>query len=197
MPMASTFDATVNQIIKHRLDNGAITARHKLATDPVSVGNELEDYTRQRLGVQPRILASPKQAVPRTLPQAVWDQVAAVAKMADGVGLLMDFIPYGTPVSPELAAKRGEVCDTCPRNSQQAFGAFFTQPASERLQKMVEARTDLKLETPFDANLGVCEVCLCPMKLKVHVPLDTILEKTKPSTMAEFPSHCWIAKRDQ
>jgi hypothetical protein len=140
---------------------------------------------------------NPKPMPSRTLPQAVLGQVAAVAKMADGIGLLLDFIPNGTPVAPELAAKRAEVCSTCPKNSEKAFLSFFTQPASERLQKMVEARTDLKLSTPFDEKLGLCEVCLCSLKLKAHVPMDVILAKTKAATMAEFPEHCWINRQDQ
>ena len=197
MPKATTFDTTVTQIIQHRMQNGAITARHKLSLDRAVVADELENFTRARLGMQPIGASIPKPMPSRSLPQAVQGAVAAVAKMADGIGLLMDWIPSGTVVDPALSAKRGEVCVGCPKNSQQAFGSFFTQPASERLQKMVEARTDLKLATPSDEKLGVCEVCLCPMKLKVHVPLADILAKTKPATMAEFPDHCWIKRQDQ
>jgi len=197
MPKATTFDTTVTQIIQHRMQNGAITARHKLSLDRAVVADELENFTRARLGMQPIGASIPKPMPPRSLPQAVQGAVAAVAKMADGVGLLMDWIPSGTVVDPALAAKRGEICAGCPKNSQQAFGSFFTQPASERLQKMVEARTDLKLATPSDEKLGVCEVCLCPMKLKAHVPLADILSRTKPTTMAEFPDHCWIKRQDQ
>jgi hypothetical protein len=197
MPKATTFDTTVTQIIQHRLANPALMLRHKLSTDRTVVANELENFTRARLGMQPLGAGNPKPMPSRTLPQAVLGQVAAVAKMADGIGLLLDFIPNGTPVAPELAAKRAEVCSTCPKNSEKAFLSFFTQPASERLQKMVEARTELHLSTPYDEKLGICQICLCPMRLKCHLPMDVILSKTKPATMAEFPDHCWIKRQDQ
>lgn len=52
-PIGSTFDQTVVLIIQHRLANPAITAKHNLPTDKVSVGNELETFTRARLGMTP------------------------------------------------------------------------------------------------------------------------------------------------
>jgi hypothetical protein len=113
------------------------------------------------------------------------------------VGFLIDWLPTGVTVEAPLSTKRGETCAACPKNSDKAFASFFTQPVSDRLRKMLEARKDLKLETPSDDKLGVCEVCLCPMKLKVHVPLQDIVTKTKPATLAEFPPNCWIARRDQ
>jgi len=45
------FDASVKAIIKHRQANPAIAAKHALSTDPTDVGNELEKYTRLRLGI--------------------------------------------------------------------------------------------------------------------------------------------------
>jgi hypothetical protein len=52
-PISSTFDQTVILIVKHRLQNPAITAQHNLATSIAAVGDELEAYTRQRLGLTP------------------------------------------------------------------------------------------------------------------------------------------------
>lgn len=198
-PKASTFDQTVQLIIKHRLANPAQTARNNLAIDPVSVGNELENFTRARLGMPPMGVnaVDPKALAPRPLPQGVAAAVAAAGKMADGVALLLDWLPDGVAVQKSLSERRGGVCATCPQNSDKAFGSWFTEPVSARLKKMVEARIDLDLTTPYDDKLGVCGVCLCPMKLKVHVPLDFILAHTKPATMAEFPEHCWIKRRDQ
>jgi len=51
-PIASTFTQTVELIIKHRLKNPAIVAQHGLSLDPVAVGNELEAYNLQRLGLK-------------------------------------------------------------------------------------------------------------------------------------------------
>ena len=195
-PMMHTFDQTVQQIIKHRRNNPAIVASHGLSLDPVAVGNELENFTRQRLGI-PMEANSPKLPPVRTLPESVRASVAAVGRLAEGLALLLDWLPTGKTISPDLAAKRAAVCAGCPKNSQEAFAQRFTQPVSEKIRQMIEAKENLNLSTPSDASLGVCEICLCPMKLKVHVPLEEILTKTKPGTLAEFPAFCWVARRDQ
>lgn len=198
MPMVHSFDAQVRNIINHRLANPAIVARHKLATDPVSVGNELEAYTRARLGI-PAEPSFPKTIPLRSLPQAAAEAVAAIAKTAEGVGLLIDWLGGGAEVVvPALAHRRAQVCELCPQNSKSPFTDWFTVPVAERLRKMVEARKELKLTTPADDKLGTCAVCRCPMVLKVHVPLSYIEAKTKPETMAAFPTaNCWIARKDQ
>ena len=50
MPLAYTFDATVEEIIQHRKKNPAITAKHKLATDFDEVATELEAFTDETIG---------------------------------------------------------------------------------------------------------------------------------------------------
>lgn len=197
-PLMYTFDGQVNNIIKHRLANGAIVARDRLATDPVSVGNELEAYTRQRLGIPSIAPQPPKTIPPRSLPQAAAEAVAAVAKTAEGIGLLIDWLGGGAEVvAPALAHRRAQVCDACPQNSRSPFTDWFTVPVAERLRKMVEARKELKLTTPIDDKLGTCVVCRCPLPLKVHVPMPYIIAKTKADTMAAFPVECWIKREDQ
>lgn len=203
MPMVHSFDAQVRNIINHRLANPAIVVRHKLATDPVSVGNELEAYTRARLGI-PAEPSFPKTMPPRSLPQAAAEAVAAVAKTAEGVGLLIDWLgglarPDGQVevVAPDLAHRRAQTCELCPQNSTSPFTDWFTVPVAQRLRKMVEARKEMKLTTPADDKLGTCAVCKCPMALKVHVPLPYIYQKTKPETLAAFPPNCWIPRKDQ
>ena len=201
MPMVYSFDRQVQEIIKERLANPALVARHKLATDPVSVGNELESYTRARLGI-PAEPSFPKTIPLRSLPQAAAEAVAAVAKTAEGVGLLIDWLkgdPNGNieVVAPELAHRRANVCELCPQNSTSPFTDWFTVPVAEKLRRMVEARKEIKLTTPADAKLGTCAVCRCPLALKVHVPMANIIAKTKPETMAQFPPNCWIKTQDQ
>jgi hypothetical protein len=63
-PIANTFSQQVVNIIKHRVKNPAIVAQHGLSLDPITVGDELEAFNRQRLGLQPTISApSAGQAV--------------------------------------------------------------------------------------------------------------------------------------
>lgn len=52
-PIGQTFDSAVVLIIRHRLANPAVTAKHNLPTDKASVGAELIAFTRARLGMTP------------------------------------------------------------------------------------------------------------------------------------------------
>jgi len=192
-PVSNTFDQTVQLIIKHRRANGAITAQHRLATDYASVANELDTYTRMRLNIP---LAAPPKSVPPTpsVPGVV-GAAADIKRAAQGTSVVLDWLMSGgAPVEQALANRRAEICVECKKNEP---GSWYTVAPAELIRTTLSARSDLKLETPFDDRLQSCKVCKCLMRLKVWTPLSFIVEKTKPETLAEFPSNCWIAKRDQ
>lgn len=189
------FGASVDAIRKHRLANPAITAKHGLATDPESIGNELEKYTRLRLGI-PEAPAPGPFPHSGSLPSRVSEAVAGVKRAAQGTAVVLDWLQSGgQPVAQELADKRALICIGCPKNVD---GAWYTVAPAELIRATLSARSDLKLATPHDEALKSCDVCKCLMRLKVWCPLSFILEKTKPEIMAEFPAnHCWIARKDQ
>lgn len=192
-PVSVTFDQAVQLIIKHRLANGPITAKHGLATDSTKVGQELDTYTRMRLGI-PMVDSSPKSLPPHPLSR-VAGAAADIKRAAQGTTVVLDWLMSGgQPVEQALAEKRAQTCVQCPKN---VAGQWFTTAPAELIRTTLSARSDLKLQTPFDEKLQSCDVCKCLMRLKVWTPLQFILEKTKPDIMAEFPSNCWIAKRDQ
>lgn len=199
MPMAYTFDRTVQEIIKHRLENGAITARHNLRTDFAGVAEELENYTRARIGM-PLIGAqsAPKPNPQQPLPQVVVGAVEGLKRTAYGVAPLIEWLSSGgQAVATELSAKRAGICAGCPRNQPPDWTKFFTVKASEMIKAELERRADLKLSTPFDNKLGICTACLCPMQLKVHTPLDIILKHLKPEIRSDLDGRCWILHQDQ
>lgn len=194
-PIASTFDQTVILIIKHRLANGAITVRNNLATDPVSVGNELEAFTRARLGLGPAIAPklSPPPPVAPALAGPVAGAVAAVKKIAAGAALLLEWEESGLPPVPaELSVKRAATCEGCPKNDPGGLSKYFTEPVSEKVQKRLGRLHQMNLATPSDAKLHVCSACLCPLKLKVHCPMELIQKRLKPEQRAELDPRCWI-----
>lgn len=200
-PKSNTFDQQVVNIIKHRLANPAITVRHNLPTDAVSVGNELETFTRARLGI-PNIAPQniPKPAPQQPPPQAVAAGSAGIMRVAQGSGPILEWLASGRPaVDRPLAEKRALTCSDCPKNKndEQTLLQWFVLQAGKVIAKALELRQDLKLETSQDAKLGVCDACLCPMKTKVHCPLDIILHHLKPEVRADLDPRCWIAKSDQ
>lgn len=197
-PIGSTHAQTVELIIRHRLKNPAIVAKHKLSTDPAVVGEELLDFNRLRLGIpKPKPQAQPIPFQPaRSLSSNVVAAAVGIKRAAQGSAVVLDWLTSGgAPVAQDLANKRAATCVACPKN---VAGSWFTMAAADIIKSAIEARKDLKLETPSDAALKSCDVCKCLLRLKVWCPLSHILNHTKPEVMAEFPrENCWIARRDQ
>lgn len=204
-PKSSTFDQTVVLIIKHRLANPALTVRYGLATDVVTVGNELEAYTRARLGMAPALVPGtggpgvPKPKAPTSQPQMsghVQAAVAVVKKMAAGAALLLEWEESGMPAEPpEVSANRAAVCADCPKNEKgKSLTEYFTVPAADTIHKRFRRLLEMQLTTPHDERLNVCQACLCPLKLKVHTPMELIQKRLKPEQRAELDPRCWILK---
>lgn len=188
------FKASVDAIRKHRMANKAITAKHNLATDPAAVGDELMAYTRKRLGIAAPAPAFFQPSSSR-LPSRVVAAAADIKRAAQGTAVVLDWLTSGgPPVAQDVATRRAAICVTCPQNVE---GSWYTVAPAELIKSTLESRKDLKLVTPSDASLKSCAVCKCLMRLKVWVPLDFIVNNTKPEIMGEFPGHCWIARRDQ
>ena len=54
-----------------------------------------------------------------------------------------------------------------------------------------------KLATPHDDAILCCEVCLCPLHLKVHTPVKFLKAHTSPEVLAELRDKgrdCWVVK---
>jgi hypothetical protein len=186
--------ASVDAIRKHRLANPAICARHKLSTDPGTIENELVAFNQARGALPPPVAPvffSPHQS---RLPGRVVAAAAHIKRAAQGTSIVLDWLTSGgKPVAQELAEARAKICVACPHNVP---GDWYTTAPAELIRATLSARSDLKLETPYDDKLQSCEVCRCLLKLKSFCPLDHILKGTKPEIMEEFPPACWIKNHD-
>lgn len=96
------------------------------------------------------------------------------------------------PVPHDQATSRAATCLTCPKNGYGPLTQWFTEPAAALIKAAIEARVDFKLETPYDAALGVCEACFCPLKTKVHQPLDLVISGMSPKSAHDLWENCWI-----
>lgn len=196
------FDATVAEIIKHRKAN----PRFSLTTDKATVEQELDDYTTARLrsvnGGEQWITEGVSESPPvfTSRPRVRQPGVGVVAgasvkKIVAGVGLMLDFLgPSLKPVAPKLAEERAAICVGCDFNQP---GGVIEEAGGEALRLLLEAKSELKLETSHDDKLKTCSLCSCRLTLKTHVPMDYILSKTPPEQMAAFPVFCWIKRRDK
>ena len=181
--------ASVDAIVKHRLANPAITAKHRLSTDPFVVNRELIAFQQARGALPPTqpTFFSPSSS---RLPSRLVSVAADIKRAAQGTAVVLDWLSSGgSPVEQELANKRAATCVACPKN---VSGSWFTVAPAELIKSTLEARKDLKLETPNDAALKSCDVCKCLNRLKVWCPLSHIVAKTRPEIMAAFPNTCWI-----
>lgn len=210
-PMAMVgFKASVEAIIKHRLANKAITAKHNLSTDEYMVAEELKAYTRLRLGLPP-----PPPPAPPSSPASFFQPghsnpphregvvVAAgdrILRAAKGTAVPLDWIQSGgDPVPQELAEKRASICVQCPKNVQ---GAWYVEAPAELFAAALRGwqklkGSDFEFKTKQGDKLKSCDVCACILRFKTFCPLEHIIAKTPPEIMVEFPPNCWIARRDQ
>jgi hypothetical protein len=187
-PVSVTFSQAVSLIIKHRLANGAISAKNSLSTNQTVVEEELDTYTRLRLGIP----AVPKTIPLRSLPSLVAGAAAGVKRAAQGTGVIIDWLTSGgAPVDQATADKRAKICVECPKNVE---GSWYTVAPAELIRNTLSARSELKLQTPYDESLKSCDVCKCLLRLKAWVPLHFIKDHTPANVMAEFPPNCWINK---
>lgn len=119
--------------------------------------------------------------------------VVEVKRVFQGASNLLDWIRSGrAAVSPDQSASRAAVCVGCPKNGSGALTKWFTEPVSTALKEEIQKRGDFQLATPFDASLGVCQACFCPLPTKVHEPLDLVLKHLKPEVEKELWEKCWI-----
>lgn len=192
----SSFQQCVDAVIAVRLAN----PRFNLPTDRATVEGQVDYYNASRYSMIANAGSyivqdggpAPNFQLPR--PQSRLAAAGAVVgKFRTGAKLLTDWLGTGgQPVSVEAASARAAVCVDCPRNSLTELTRLVSMPVAMTIKKMLETRQELKLATPHDEKLGVCEVCLCSNRLKPFVPLEFIQAHTKPEVLAEFPAACWI-----
>ena len=100
----------------------------------------------------------------------------------------------GKAVDPALAEKRAGICADCPQNGADDWKTYFTQPIADKIRTQLEIKADLQLRTTYDDRLRVCSACDCPLKLKVHTPMEHILAHTSEDTKTRLDPRCWILK---
>lgn len=121
--------------------------------------------------------------------------VAVVETTKAGIGVWMDFVGSGgVPVEAKLAEERAAICVQCPHNKQGGLKNFFIEAAVKEIQQVLGIFKDLDVKTKQDDKLGVCELCLCPLKGKVHVPLNHIQDRLTADVREKLTGvkHCWV-----
>lgn len=98
----------------------------------------------------------------------------------------------GHPVPREQAQARADICLQCPHNNPTLnVYELFASGVASQVRRTIEMRNDLKLTVEGDKDLHICDVCLCVLKLKVHVPIKFIANHIDKQIISELPDFCW------
>lgn len=207
-PRFASFQSIVNNLRNHRNSRPDLVAKHGWRTDEDGVAFDVEQFNVRLClqhgwgeyldGLEVGSGLPPKSRPPS---QKESEQVSAAAERAkkiwSGVKTLNDWIESGEPpVDSVLSEARAKVCSVCPKNTAGDFTSWFTRPAAGAIQKQIERLSDRKLSTSFDKIINVCDVCLCPLKLKVHTPKEFIKAHLSESVLTDLMQvkQCWIVE---
>ena len=119
----------------------------------------------------------------------------ARAAVVGGGSVLVEWLGQGAkPVPIAIAQRRADTCLACEHNKEGHRFLRLTAEVARVIAEQMQAKGALKLRVVGEEGLHACEVCLCPLPLKIHVPLATILKHTDDETLAAFPPapNCWI-----
>jgi hypothetical protein len=110
-----------------------------------------------------------------------------------GSEALVEWITSGAEAVPQAQAeRRAGRCVVCPLNGRGDWSRWFTVPVSNAIRAALRHRSEFKLQTSFDAQLGVCEACSCPNGLKVWVPKEKFYPHMTEESKAALDPNCWI-----
>lgn len=207
-PRYASFDIVVRSLISHRQSRPDLVASKGWSLDYETVADEVDNFNAvvcARHGWTDYIMNGNEGAAPPPKSQALLQQersaIAVAAgrakKIWAGVKTLNDWLDSGEPPVPAAVSEiRASICGKCPRNGKGDFESWFTRPASEIIRRQLERISGMQLKTVNDDKLNVCEICLCPLKVKVHTPVKYIREHTPQDVLVELRAvkDCWIPK---
>lgn len=198
------FDSSVKAIIKHRIDNKAISIKHNLSTDYGAVARELKEFNRFRLGIPneppapegaPGFFQGSRNSQDGEAAAAEVSVFRKIVRTGTGASTLADWLgDGGIPVAPELAESRAAICVKCPKHKAGDFLSLFTGPVANLIRRQLDERREMKLSTSHDDTLSFCDACGCPLKLKVHVPLSYIKKHIQQPEFSQLDPNCWIIR---
>lgn len=137
----------------------------------------------------------PKTQAPSTV-EKLQHVAGAVKRIETGAAALLAWEKSGDkPVVPVVSSARAAICAECPNNGKGDLTRWFTVPIAEMIRGQMQRLHDLKLETSSDKDLGVCEACSCPLRLKVHTPFKFVKMAVTPEIEADLnisAPECWM-----
>lgn len=195
------FDALVSEIVAHR----RLNPRFNLPTDPNVVAQELDLQNAMRMqatrGGDLFIMQDGGGGGNFTPPprRNLAARVAAQGgRLGSGISVLADWLGDGAnTVPPEQANTRAAICAKCPQNQPGDWTTWFSSPAASFIKTQLAHRNQMKLTTPDDDKISMCQACGCQLHLAVHVPLAHKLARMSPEVKAKLDPGCWVLSEEK
>jgi len=116
-----------------------------------------------------------------------------IRNTAEGAAVLKDWLGEGgVPVSQELAERRAMTCTCCPMNVAPRWWEKARNRVARAMVRQLAVKNSANISTSLDENLHVCKKCGCCLPAKVHVPIKHVADHTRPETLEQMPSFCWV-----
>jgi len=199
-PWAS-IDEIASGLIQARLANPALTQQHGWSTDEVTVRNEVDEAIALhcvQMGWRHFVADTPQGGAPPNFPrpQRPLNQrlLGRVKNVVAATPVIVEFIASKEEAVPiKVATERSEICFSCPFNEKpKSLLDLFTTSASEAIRKSLETLRGWNLGVPNSDQLGVCSRCLCPLRMKIFMPINRIRAKLSEDVREQLPDYCWI-----
>lgn len=123
---------------------------------------------------------------------------SSVAQVAAGAKITIEWINSGEEaVAPAVSVARAKICvdrdgQPCPQHGKGDWTKYFTEPAAAAIKREYERRKEMQLSTPYDDKLQICDACQCPLKLKVHIPIERARSGLTAEQKAKLDPLCWL-----
>jgi hypothetical protein len=199
-----SFTGICQGVLNARLANPGVTKAKGLSTDMRAIENEVDQFNAaicEQHGWTEYITsgAGGAASVPFSNPvrrPPSRGVISRLKNLAAGSSVIVEWLESGAEAVPqEQANQRAGICVQCPKNGTGGWEKYFTEPASNAIRAVVNRKREMKLQTPLDDKLGVCEACDCPMVLKIWLPLAKFLPKMSETAKGDLSKEnpkCWI-----
>lgn len=98
--------------------------------------------------------------------------IERVKSIDRGVEVITDWLgDGGAVVDQAVAQRRADICMSCPMNRD---GSKMVEAVAAAIKRHVEVKNELGVTVKGEENLKECAICLCCLKLKVHVPIEVV-----------------------
>lgn len=176
------------------------------------VERDVQNYLAAEVGGDPAYFATDvkKNSIPlvRESRSHVAHAATAFKAAASGTAILTQWLGSGgQPVLRTLAQNRADVCtgrisgNPCRWNLKP--GGFIEKSlaaGAETIKSMLEAKGKIGANVEAEDHLRSCALCWCHLPLKVHVPMNHIIDQTPDDIIQKFKDQadwCWMVTENK